>query len=99
MPIRIDTAAIESAAGTISKLNSQLEATLQESQRNVQSLSNVWSGPAAEATIGSYNGFAAKYFANYKQLLEDYVVFLRQVAAGNYSEAETQNVNLSEMLP
>lgn len=99
MPLRIDTAAIESAAGTISSLNNELEATLQESQSNVRSLSSVWSGPAAEATIGAYDGFAAKYFAEYKQLLEDYVVFLKQVAVGNYSEAETQNTNLSEMLP
>ena len=99
MPIRIDTAAIENAAGTISNLNNQLEATLQESQKEVQSLSEVWTGPAAEATIGSYNGFAAKYFSNYKQLLDDYVTFLRQVAAGNYSEIETQNASLGEMLP
>lgn len=99
MAIRIDTAAIESAAGTISALNSELEATLQESQSNVQSLNSVWSGPAAEATISSYNSFATKYFADYKQLLDDYVVYLRQVAAGNWSEAETQNTNMSELLP
>lgn len=99
MAIRIDTAAIESAASVISALNGELEAMLQESQSNVQSLSSVWSGPAAETTIRSYNSFAAKYFANYKQLLDDYVVFLRQVAIGNYSAVETQNVNMSEILP
>lgn len=99
MAIRIDTAAIESAASTISALNGELEATLQESQSNVQSLSSVWSGAAAEATIGSYNSFAAKYFADYKQLLDDYVVFLRQVAVGNYNAVETQNTNMSELLP
>lgn len=99
MAIRIDTAAIESAASTISSLNSELEVTLQESQSNVQSLGSVWTGPAAEATISSYNSFAAKYFADYKQLLEDYVVFLRQVAAGNWSTVESQNTNMSELLP
>lgn len=99
MAIRIDTAAIESAASTISALNSKLEETLQESQSNVQSLSSVWTGAAAEATLSSYNSFAAKYFADYKKLLDDYVVYLRQVAVGNWNEAETQNTNLSELLP
>lgn len=99
MAIRIDTAAIESAASTINSLNTQLEATLQESQSNVQSLSSVWSGPAAEATISSYNSFAAKYFADYKQLLDDYVVFLRQVAVGNWNSVETQNTGMSDLLP
>ena len=97
--IRIDTGAIESAAASISALNGELEATLQESQANVRSLSGVWTGQAADATISSYDSFATKYFAEYKKLLDDYVVFLRQVAAGNWSEAEAQNANLSDLLP
>ena len=99
MAIKINTGAIENAAGIINNLNAELEATLQESQANVKALSSVWSGPAAEATISSYDTFAAKYFAEYKQLLDDYVVFLRQVASGNWSAVESQNTNLSEILP
>ena len=97
--LKIDTAAIESAAATIQALNESLESTLKESQSNVQSLSGVWSGAAADATISSYNSFASKYFEDYNQLLNDYVVFLRQVAVGNYEQVETQNTSMSELLP
>lgn len=97
--IKIDTAAIENAAGTINTLNEELESTLLESQSNVQSLSSVWSGTAAETTIESYNSFASKYFGEYKQLLDNYVQFLRKVAAGNWMEAETQNTSLGDELP
>lgn len=97
--IKIDTTAIESAAGTISSLNDQLEATLLESQSVIQGLSNAWTGAASETMISSYNSFSAKYFSEYKELLNNYVSYLRQIAVGNYQAAEQQNLGIGSDLP
>ena len=70
--LRIDTAAIRDTASTIATQNDRLEQTLLACQQTVRSLSGSWTGAASEATIAAFDSFAAKYFSQYKKLLDEY---------------------------
>lgn len=93
---RIDTGVIESTAGTIDSMNSRLGETLAASKSTIQSLSGVWSGSAAEATISAYNAFEAKYSTEYRELLEKYSRFLRGQAAATYQQTETKAASMAD---
>ena len=88
MAMRVDTQRIAATAGNISELNTRLFNTLEQSRTTIKELSGVWTGAAADATIGAYEQFAAKYFENYRQMLDDYVKFLRLAAGEGYEETE-----------
>ena len=88
--LKIDTQTIRSTAGTIAAQNERLFETLTASQSTVQSLSSVWTGAASEATISAYDSFAANYFENYREMLDQYVKFLNNVAGAGYEQTEQQ---------
>lgn len=98
MGIKIDTGAIASAAARMSSLNESLADLMNETRQQMDSLAGSWSGAAADATIQSYDAFAAKYSEEYHKLIDDYVKFLNQVAAANYETVEQQNTSLSDAL-
>ena len=95
---KIDTAAIESAAATIANINNQLMETLSSSRATVQSLSSVWSGQAADATISAYNAFETKYSQQYREMLDQYSKFLKNVAAAGYQETESLGAKLADTI-
>ncbi len=86
--LKIDTAAIQSAAHTIETQNNLLLDTLNQSKATVDSLAGAWQGAAADATIAAYNSFAAKYFEQYHAMLEEYVKFLNNTAGEGYAQTE-----------
>ena len=86
--LRIDTAAIRETASTIDAQNQRLEDTLLACQRTVRSLSDSWTGTASEATIAAFDSFAARYFSQYKEMLDQYVKFLNNAAGEGYEETE-----------
>lgn len=88
MAMKIDTQVIRSTASNISTQNQKLLETLNASKSTVNSLSGVWTGTAAEATIGAYNAFASKYFESYHEMLDAYVKFLNGVAGEGYEDVE-----------
>lgn len=88
--INIDTGAIRSTASNIATQNNRLEETLLSCQQTVRSLSGSWTGVAAETTVTAFDSFAAKYFSQYKELLDQYVKFLNNVAGEGYEETEQQ---------
>lgn len=94
--IRISTDSVNEIAATIERLNNELDQTLAESRHAIDRLNSVWQGEAAEATISSYNNFANNYFQNYKDIITQYVQFLRNNVAQGYVETETVNVNLAD---
>ena len=94
--IRISTDSVNEIAATIERLNNELDQTLSESRQAIDRLNSVWQGEAAEATISSYNNFANNYFQNYKDIITQYVQFLRNNVAQGYVETETVNVNLAD---
>jgi len=95
---KIDTAAIESAASTISSINNQLTETLRSSRATVQSLGAVWSGQAADATISAYNAFETKYSQMYRQMLDEYSKFLKNAAAAGYQQTEIEAKKLADTI-
>ena len=88
--IKIDTGAIHSTASTIADQNNRLEETLLSCQQTVRSLSGAWTGAASEATIAAFDSFAAKYFSQYKEMLDQYVKFLNVAAGEGYEQMEQQ---------
>ena len=94
--IRVSTAQVGEIARTIESLNQRLSEELTNSQKTIADLSNTWDVEAAEATISAYNEFAAKYFQNYYDILDNYVKFLRTNVEQGYFETETANINLAD---
>lgn len=96
--MKIDTGAIRSTALAIAAQNERLEETLLNCQQAVHSLSGDWTGAAAEAAIAAFDSFAAKYFAQYREMLDEYVKFLNDVAGEGYEEAERQAVRKADLI-
>lgn len=94
--IKIDTAQVAAIADSLDGLNNNLQEKLTEAQKAVASLESVWSGEAANATIEAVNSFATDYFQSYKDLIDQYVQFLRKNVAEGYTTVETTNTTLAD---
>ncbi len=94
--IRVSTAQVAEIATTIESLNKRLQEKLEESQSTIKGLASTWEGEAATATIEVYDSFAAKYFQNYYDVIDNYVKFLRQNVEQGYFETETANTNIAD---
>ena len=71
---------------------------LLDTQKRIHLLGNSFTGEAADATIAAFDGFAAKYFASYYEMLQRYVQFLRTSVAEGYSQTQKKNVGLANQL-
>lgn len=94
--IKVNTDQVSAIASSIERLNQQLDEQLRTSQATIKNLSNTWEGEAAASTISSYDEFAAKYFQQYKDILDSYVKFLRNNVDTEYSKTETTNTSLAD---
>lgn len=73
--IRVNTDQVAQIASNIEGLNKRLTEELTNSKATIDQLANVWEGEAAQATISSFDEFAAKYFQNYEDIITQYVQF------------------------
>ena len=94
--IRVNTDQVAQIATNIENLNKRLTEELNNSKVTVDQLANVWEGEAAQATISSFDEFAAKYFQNYEDVITQYVQFLRTNIEQGYFDTETQNIGLAD---
>ena len=94
--IKIDTAQVLEIANKLSGLNDELQTNLKEAQSTITNLETIWQGEAATATIDAVNSFAADYFQNYYDLINQYVEFLKKNVAQGYEETENVNKTLAE---
>ena len=94
--IRVNTDQVAQIATNIENLNKRLTEELTNSKATVDQLANVWEGEAAQATISSFDEFAAKYFQNYEDIITQYVQFLRTNIEQGYFDTETQNIGLAD---
>jgi len=94
--IRVNTDQVAQIATNIENLNKRLTEELNNSKATVDQLANVWEGEAAQATISSFDEFAAKYFQNYEDVITQYVQFLRTNIEQGYFDTETQNIGLAD---
>lgn len=96
--MQVNTSQVNEIASKIESLNKRMLSLLEDSQRQMNQLTNTWAGEASEATIGAYNQFSKRYFQSYHDILASYVLFLRNNVAQGYEEIEVENKNLSELL-
>ncbi len=94
--IRVNTDQVAQIATNIENLNKRLTEELTNSKNTVDQLANIWEGEAAQATISSFDEFAAKYFQNYEDIITQYVQFLRNNIEQGYFDTETQNIGLAD---
>ena len=94
--IRVNTDQVAQIASSIESLNKRLTAELTDSKQTIDNLANIWEGEASRATITSFDEFAAKYFQNYEDILNQYVQFLRTNVDAGYFETETANIGLAD---
>ena len=94
--IRVNTDQVAQIASNIEGLNKRLTEELNNSKATIDQLANVWEGEAAQATISSFDEFAAKYFQNYEDIITQYVQFLRTNIEQGYFDTETQNIGLAD---
>ena len=94
--IRVNTDQVAQIASNIEGLNKRLTEELTNSKATIDQLANVWEGEAAQATISSFDEFAAKYFQNYEDVITQYVNFLRTNVEQGYFDTETQNIGLAD---
>lgn len=94
--IRVNTDQVAQIATNIEDLNNRLTEELTNSKTTVDQLANIWEGEAAQATISSFDEFAAKYFQNYEDIITQYVQFLRTNIDQGYFDTETQNIGLAD---
>ena len=94
--IRVNTDQVAQIASSIEGLNKRLTEELTNSKTTIDQLANIWEGEAAQATISSFDEFAAKYFQNYEDVITQYVQFLRTNVEQGYFETETQNISLAD---
>lgn len=94
--IRVNTDQVAQIASNIEGLNKRLTEELTNSKATIDQLANIWEGEAAQATISSFDEFAAKYFQNYEDIITQYVQFLRTNVEQGYFDTETQNIGLAD---
>lgn len=94
--IRVNTDQVAQIATNLENLNKRLTEELTTSKATIDQLANVWEGEAAQATISSFDEFAAKYFQNYENIIAQYVSFLRTNVEQGYFDTETQNIGLAD---
>ena len=94
--IRVNTDQVAQIASNIEGLNKRLTEELTNSKATIDQLANIWEGEAAQATISSFDEFAAKYFQNYEDVITQYVLFLRTNIEQGYFDTETQNIGLAD---
>lgn len=94
--VRVNTDQVAQIATNLENLNKRLTEELTNSKATVDQLANVWEGEAAQATISSFDEFAAKYFQNYEDVITQYVQFLRTNVEQGYFDTETQNIGLAD---
>ena len=94
--IRVNTDQVAQIASNIEGLNKRLTEELTNSKATIDHLANIWEGEAAQATISSFDEFAAKYFQNYEDVITQYVQFLRTNIEQGYFDTETQNIGLAD---
>lgn len=94
--IRVNTDQVAQIATNLENLNKRLTEELNNSKLTVDQLTNIWQGEAAQATISSFDEFAAKYFQNYEDVITQYVQFLRTNVEQGYFDTETQNIGLAD---
>ena len=94
--IKVSTDQVGQIATNLENLNKRLTEELTNSKATVDQLANIWEGEAAQATISSFDEFAAKYFQNYEDVITQYVQFLRTNIEQGYFDTETQNIGLAD---
>ena len=93
---KISSGEVRQIASGLENLNNQLKAELESGKKIINALNSSWTGVAADDTINTFNGFHAKYSANYEEAIKGYVTFLRVNVAEQYESTEDANKKLAD---
>lgn len=94
----IDASEVQAIASGIQSLNEELTDLLNSTKARIHSLSNTYTGEAADATVAAFDRFANNYFATYHDMIDRYVQFLRSSVVEGFSQVQMANVKLADGL-
>lgn len=86
---KLNSAQIEGCAANLESQNNSLTNTLEDSYNAIVNLKSTWKGMSAEATYSAFETFRENYFTNYKDAINQYVNFLRNVVIPSYQKTES----------
>ena len=94
----VNTAQVREIAADMERQNEQLSQKLEECRQLIRHLTegNIWKGEAADATAAAFEEFSARYFKQYKDVIEQYVNFLRVNVAQGYEDTEAANTTYAD---
>lgn len=95
--IKIDTAAVRSAATNVGRLNKCVNHSLDELTRQISALNKDWDGSASEQAISTFSKMRSDYYENRYAQVDNFVRFLLQNVAGGYEFAESNNSKLADL--
>lgn len=94
--LQVDTAAMLAAADAFDQLHARAEKALSGMRRDMADCR--WASPAGDQTKQAYAAFQDKYTERYLGMLHNYALFLRELAAEGYEQAENTNVTFADLL-
>ena len=94
--ISFDSELVLQTAKQMETDNNQLKQLLEDSKTAIENLRSYYSGPDADATYEAYQEFSNKFIQTYYDVLDQYVKFLRDVVAPNYTETSNANVSIAD---
>lgn len=93
--IKVNSAKVVQFAEEISNENKKLKQQLEDSKASIDALSRIWTGDASQDTKKSFDDFSRDFFENYYNMLQNYVIYMKESVAQGYSITESGNVDLS----
>lgn len=94
--IKIDTMAVRNAAEKVSRLNRNINYSLDELIRRVSSLNGSWDGSGSENALATFSRMRSDYYQNRYDQVDNFVRFMMNNVAGGYESAENNNISLSD---
>jgi len=88
--INISIDEVRQIATSIESLNKKLDENLRDIQKSMKNMESSWKSKAASNIQGKFDSLANKYFDKYKNVIDEYVKFLRTQVSEGYENTENQ---------
>lgn len=94
--LKIDTAAVTTAAANIGNINKQIRDGIDQVESAIKRLDNSWDGSASTAAISKYSEMKSKFVDARFKVMENYRRYLLEQVGQGYVQTEDVNKKLSE---
>lgn len=93
--LKINTAAVVTAATNINTHNEKIRDGISSVEKAIRNLDESWESPAATVAIAKFNEIKSTFAENRFKVLKNYTNFLLQQVSQGYDDTEDVNVSLA----